>query len=324
MRTVLETIRLEKSFRAAPFRPKFAALKGVSLRVEEGECFGLLGQNGAGKTTTIKIVTGLLHADGGSATLLGRPSSDCAARRELGYLPENPYFHEHLTPREGLELYGRLVGLTRAEVRARTGRLLERVGLTDAADRRLRGFSKGMRQRFGLASALLHEPPLLLLDEPLNGLDPAGRMLVKELILEQRRAGRTVVLCSHVLADVQELCDRLVVLHRGEVVSAGTIHELLESAPRSFELCAQRVPEGLRARIESAATLCRTAGDVVTARLPGNELGPSIAAEVNAQGGRLLSLVPERESLEEWFVRLTAGTPPSDPAVEPLPQEVLA
>src|SRR5262249_24382915 len=150
----------------------------------------------------------------------------------------NPYFHEYLTPFEGLELYGRLCGLTRAEIRARASDLLERVGLADAAKRRLRGFSKGMRQRFGLAAALLHEPRLVVLDEPLSGLDPAGRMLVKELILEQRSAGRTVVLCSHVLADVQELCDRVVVLHKGEVVRSGTIAALLDSAPRSFELCA--------------------------------------------------------------------------------------
>jgi ABC-2 type transport system ATP-binding protein len=171
-----------------------------------------------------------------------------------------------------------------------------------------------MRQRFGLAAALLHDPPLLLLDEPLSGLDPAGRLLVKELILEQRRAGHTVVLCSHVLADVQELCDRVVVLNHGEVVRNGTIHELLSSAPRSFELCAEQVPESLREKIEAAATLWRTSGDVITARLPGCELGPAFAAEVHAHGGRLLSLVPERESLEEWFVRLTAEAP-----VEPLP-----
>jgi len=324
MRTVLEARDLVKSFRPAPFHPRVKALKGVSFSVQEGECFGLLGQNGAGKTTAIKIVTGLLAPDAGSSSLLGQPSGESGARRELGFLPENPYFHEHLTPREGLELYGRLVGLSRDEIARRTKPLLARVGLSDAADRRLRGFSKGMRQRFGLAAALLHEPPLLLLDEPLSGLDPAGRLLVKELILEQRRAGRTVLLCSHVLADVQELCDRVVVLHQGEIVRAGTIHELLESAPRSFELCAQRVPDELRGRIESMATLCRSAGDVVTARLPGSELGPAFAAEVHSHGGRLLSLVPERESLEQWFVRLTSGAPFPQRPVEPLPEEPVA
>lgn len=318
MASVLEARGLVKRFRPTLFGSKVAALKGVSFAVEHGECFGLLGQNGAGKTTAIKILTGLLEPDEGEATLLGRSSRDSTARCELGYLPENPYFHEHLTPIEGLDLYGRLVGLKRAQIRQRAPALLERVGLTEAAGRRLRGFSKGMRQRFGLAAALLHDPPLLLLDEPLSGLDPAGRLLVKEVILEQRRLGRTVLLCSHVLADVQELCDRVVVLHRGEVVRSGTIHELLESAPRSFELCAEQVDEELRSRIEAAATLWRTSGDVITARLPGSELGPAFAAEVHAHGARLLSLVPERESLEEWFVRLTGAGAEGESPVAPL------
>src|SRR5688572_10995237 len=256
-RSVLEVRGLVKSFRPSALKRKVPALRGISFAVREGECFGLLGLNGAGKTTTIKIATGLVRADAGEAFLLDRPSGDAAARRALGYLPENPYFHEHLTPLEGLEVYGRLCGLTKSEVFARAPALLERVGLTEAAKRRLRGFSKGMRQRFGLASALLHAPELIVLDEPLNGLDPGGRRLVKELILEQRRAGRTVVLCSHVLADVQELCDRVVVLNKGEVVHEGAIAELLSSTPRSFELCAENVDAGLAARIEQAATLCR-------------------------------------------------------------------
>jgi ABC-2 type transport system ATP-binding protein len=198
--------------------------------------------------------------------------------------------------------------------------LLERVGLADASSRRLRGFSKGMRQRFGLAAALLHDPELLVLDEPLNGLDPGGRRLVKELILEQRRAGKTVVLCSHVLEDVQELCDRVVVLHRGEVVRDGSIPELLSSAPRSFELCAEAVPAALAKRIESASTLFRAAGATITAHLPGAELGPRLAAEVHASGGRLLSLVPERESLEEWFLRLVSSDDVAPVPVEPMPE----
>lgn len=338
MRTVLEVRQLVKGFKPGLLKPRVAALRGVSFAVEQGECFGLLGQNGAGKTTTIKIATGLLAADSGAAFLLGKESGDAAARRALGYLPENPYFHEHLTPREGLMTYGRLCGLDRATIAERTPALLERVGLSDAANRRLRGFSKGMRQRFGLAAALLHEPELLILDEPLTGLDPSGRRLVKELILEQRRLGRTVVLCSHVLADVQELCDRVVVLHRGELVRQGTIHELLESAPRSFELCAEGVPEELCTRLAAAATLFRASGGTVTACLPGSDLGPAFAAQVHAAGGRLLSLAPERESLEAWFVRFLderahpaapdAGSPRSASApVEPLssqpqPEEV--
>lgn len=319
MRTVLEVSDLRKRFKPGLRKPWVEALRGVSFAVAEGECFGLLGQNGAGKTTTIKVATGLIRADRGQATLLGRPCGDAPSRRALGFLPENPYFHEHLTPREGLLVHGRLCGLDRTTIVARTPQLLERVSLTEAADRRLKSFSKGMRQRFGLAAALLHEPELLILDEPLSGLDPGGRRLVKELILEQRQLGRTVVLCSHVLADVEELCDRVVVLHRGEVVRSGTIGELLQSAPRSYELCAQSVPPALRSWIAAKATRCHETGAILTAHLPGDELGPALAAEVHRAGGRLLSLTPERESLEEWFVRLVRADAP----VEPLPQAAL-
>jgi ABC-2 type transport system ATP-binding protein len=162
-----------------------------------------------------------------------------------------------------------------------------------------------MRQRFGLAAALLTDPDLLMLDEPLSGLDPRGRRMVKEIVLAERAAGKTVFLCSHVLSDVQELCDRVVVLHQGVVAREGTIHELLDSRPQSFELCAERVPAELSARIEGAATLFRSAGGTLTAHLPGETLGPELAGAVHAAGGQVLSLIPERETLESWFVRFT-------------------
>lgn len=303
--TVVETADLHKTFRPEVFGPPVTALRGVTFSVREGECFGYLGQNGAGKTTTLKILTGLMTPTRGTASLFGRPSGDEDARRALGYLPENPYFYEHLTPREALEFYGRLSGVSRADVAARTPRLLDRVQLADVADRRIRGFSKGMRQRLGLAAALVSEPPLLLLDEPLSGLDPHGRHLVKEIVLEERKAGRTVFMCSHVLADVEELCDRVVVIHGGVVVREGRIDELLDSVPTSFDLCAAQVPADLRSRIAAQATLYRESGETVSASLPGAALGPELAAAVHAAGGRVTSLVPERETLESWFVRVT-------------------
>lgn len=307
MAAVVEVQDLHKSFRPEVFGKPVTALRGVSFQVAEGECFGYLGQNGAGKTTTLKVLTGLMSPTQGDVRLLGEPVGTPSVRRDLGYLPENPYFYEHLTPIEALEFYGGLSGMTRGEVRERAPRLLERVQLTDAAERRIRGFSKGMRQRFGLAAALVADPRLLMLDEPLSGLDPAGRRLVKEIILEERERGRTVFLCSHVLADVQELCDRVVILHKGVVAREGTIHELLESAPRSFELCATNVPAELKARIREAASLYREVGDTVTAHVPGAKLGPELAGEAHASGASLLSLIPERETLEAFFVRLTAG-----------------
>lgn len=304
-RAVVEVADLAKTFRPEVFGPPVTALRGVTFSVPEGQCFGYLGQNGAGKTTTLKILTGLMSPTTGTATLLGRPAGDPEARRSLGYLPENPYFYEHLTPREALEFYGRLSGVSHADVRARTPRLLERVRIDDVADRRIRGFSKGMRQRLGLAAALISEAPLLLLDEPLSGLDPQGRHLVKEIVLEERKLGRTVMLCSHVLADVEELCDRVVVLHGGHVVRDGAIRDLIDGAPKSFELCADLVPADLAARIAARATSVHDAGGRLTARLPGPDLGPEFAASVHAAGGRVVSLVPERESLESWFVRVT-------------------
>ena len=314
MAYVVEVNDLHKSFRPQVFGKPVQALRGVTFQVREGECFGYLGQNGAGKTTTMKVLTGLMTPTKGTVTLLGQPSGNEAARRELGYLPENPYFYEHLTPIEALQFYGRLSGLTAAEVKARTPALLERVRLSDAATRRIRGFSKGMRQRLGLAAALIHEPALVMLDEPLNGLDPSGRQLVKDLILEERQAGRTVFLCSHVLADVQELCDRVVVLHGGVVAREGTMHDLLDSRPHSFELTAENVPPELTAKIRATATLFRNAAGTLTARIPGAAAGPELAAAVFAAGGRVLALVPERETLESWFVRLTSVNPTGDTA----------
>jgi ABC-2 type transport system ATP-binding protein len=314
MSHVVEVVDLHKSFRPQVFGRIVQALKGVSFQVREGECFGYLGQNGAGKTTTMKVLTGLMTPTSGSATLLGRPCGDEAARRELGYLPENPYFYEHLTPVEALQFYGRLSGLSSRVVAERTPTLLDRVRLSDAADRPIRGFSKGMRQRFGLAAALVHEPALVMLDEPLNGLDPGGRQLVKDLILEERQKGRTVFLCSHVLADVQELCDRVVVIHGGVVAREGTMHDLLDSKPHSYELTAEHVPADVADAIRSAATLYRDAAGIVTAKLAGPDAGPELATRVASAGGRVVALVPERETLESWFVRLTSASPAGDVA----------
>lgn len=305
MTAVIRVDDLHKTFRPEVFGPPVTALRGVSFEVNEGDCFGYLGQNGAGKTTTLKVLTGLMTPTSGSATLYGQPCGDPKARLRLGYLPENPYFYEHLSPNEALVFYGQLAGLSADESRSRAPSLLERVDLTHAADRRIRGFSKGMRQRFGLAAALIADPDLLMLDEPLSGLDPYGRRLVKEIVLAERAAGKTVFLCSHVLSDVQELCDRVVVIHQGVVARSGTIHDLLESEPRSFELCAERVPDELASRIEQEATLVRRAGTTLTAHLPGKTLGPELAAAVHTAGGQVLSLIPERETLETWFVRIT-------------------
>jgi ABC-2 type transport system ATP-binding protein len=223
----IEIAGLVKTFRVGFFRSRVEAVRGVSFEVCRGGIFGLLGPNGAGKTTILKVLMGLIRPDAGTLRILGRDARQPASRRRVGFLPENPYFHEYLTPRELLEFYGRLLGLGAGEIRRQRDELIERVGLADAARRPLRKFSKGMLQRIGLAQALLGDPELLVLDEPMSGLDPLGRRLISDLIEERHRAGVTVVFSSHILSDVERLCDRVVILHRGRKVADGTLDELV-------------------------------------------------------------------------------------------------
>jgi len=225
--TILEVSDLAKTFRIGFFRKRVEALRGVSFGVGRGEIFGLLGPNGAGKTTCLKILMGLIAADRGSFRIGGVDGRKPAARRIVGFLPENPYFHEYLTPRELLDFYGRLCGLDGKTIAARRDLLIEQVGLGDAARRPLRKFSKGMLQRIGLAQALIAEPELLVLDEPMSGLDPIGRKLVADLMQDLNGKGATIVFASHILSDVERLCDRVVILNKGKKVAEGALDELV-------------------------------------------------------------------------------------------------
>jgi ABC-2 type transport system ATP-binding protein len=224
---VLEVQDLQKTFRTGFFRRRVEAVRGVSFDVREGEIFGLLGPNGAGKTTTLKVMMGLVAPTAGSIRIFGRPCSQPSARTGVGFLPENPYFHEYLTPRELLEFYGHLVGLDGAELARQRDALIEQVGLAEAANRPLRKFSKGMLQRIGLAQALLGEPKLLVLDEPMSGLDPIGRKFVADLIAERNRSGVAILFSSHILSDVERLCHRVVILNRGVVAAQGSLADLV-------------------------------------------------------------------------------------------------
>jgi ABC-2 type transport system ATP-binding protein len=299
---------LRKVYRSGFWRRRAETLKGVSFSVPVGRAVGYLGANGAGKTTTLKILVGLLAADAGSAEILGLPVGDPACRRRVGFLPENPYFYEHLTAREALRFYGGLSRMDRAAVDARAGPLLERVGLADAADRRLGEYSKGMRQRLGLAQALLHDPELLLLDEPISGLDPFGRLLVKNLILEERARGKTVFFSSHILADVEEVCDYAVILAGGTVTASGTVQELLGSAVLEYEVAVRGATEALLEGLAPGRVrFLRKDGDVVRGTLPGDIDPARLQAEAAKAGGTVVALVPRRETLEDLFVR-TGGT----------------
>ena len=224
----LELRGLTKSYRIGHIRQKLRpVLKGVDLAVRRAEIFGYLGPNGCGKTTTLKLLMGLLRPDAGSATILGLPLSDRAWRYRVGYLPENPYLYDYLTAREYMEYVGRLFGMNTADRRARATTLLARVGMARAADVALRRMSKGMLQRVGLAQALVNDPELVILDEPMSGLDPIGRHLVRRLILELKDEGKTVFFSTHILSDAETLCDRVALLRDGSVVAAGALSEIL-------------------------------------------------------------------------------------------------
>ncbi|MHC5058802.1 MAG: ABC transporter ATP-binding protein [Planctomycetota bacterium] len=223
----VETRGLLKDYTDFWGRPKVRALAGLDMEVRRGEVFGLLGPNGSGKTTTMKLVLGLIWPTAGEVKILGRDPRETEVRARIGFLPEETYLHKFLTGEETLEFHGKLFDIPKAERRRRIDALLERVGLTQARSRRIREYSRGMGRRIGLAQALINEPELILLDEPTAGLDPIGTREVKDLIVELRREGRTVVMSSHLLADVEDVCDRIVILHRGRACRAGSVDEIL-------------------------------------------------------------------------------------------------
>src|SRR5258708_91823 len=232
----IEVEKLEKTFRQGFFMRRVHALHGITFHVEQGEIFGFLGPNGAGKTTTIKILTGLIRPTSGKAAVFGHPVPSPEAMQRVGFLPENPYVYPYLTPREFVTLSARLSGLTGAEIRSRVEASLERTGIAYAGDRQVRRLSKGMLQRTGLAAALVADPELLLLDEPMSGLDPVGRKEVRDLIVEEKKRGKTVFFSTHILGDVETLCDRVVILREGKVVVSGKVRELLHADVRRVDV----------------------------------------------------------------------------------------
>lgn len=212
-----------------PFRKeKVVAVDDLSLRVEAGEVYGLIGPNGSGKSTTMKVLLGLISATSGSSAVFGLSSSETASRGSVGFLPENPYFYKYLTGAETLSFYGKLCGLSRRKIKERTSELLSLVDLENAKDRRLGGYSKGMLQRIGLAQALIGDPRLVVLDEPTAGVDPAGSRKIRDLIIELRQRGISVILSSHLLEQVQEVCDRVGIIFQGKLVKEGKLEELIE------------------------------------------------------------------------------------------------
>ncbi len=250
----VEIEQIHKSFPGHWGRGGVYAVKGVSLQIPQGGVYGLIGPNGSGKSTIMKALVGLLSPDAGHCRVFGQPATAAANRREIGFLPENPYFYKFLTGEETIRFYGKLCGLSGKALRERTAELLELVGLTEAAQRRVGGYSKGMLQRIGLAQALVQQPRLLVLDEPTAGVDPIGSRTIRDIILELKKRGMTVFLCSHLLEQVQEICDRVGILYQGCLIAEGSMDELTRDTRRREIILRNPTPELL-------AELQRVAGD---------------------------------------------------------------
>ena len=300
---VLSVEKLAKTF-VKPFTgKKVEAVRGVSFEVRRGDIFGFLGPNGAGKTTTIKMLTGLIFPTGGKATILGEEVPSPDAMGNVGFLPENPYVYPYLTPREFVSLCGRLNGMSGRHLAREVERVIERVGIGYAIDRRVGALSKGMLQRTGFAAAIVHSPELLILDEPMSGLDPVGRKEVRDLIVEEARAGRTVFFSSHILSDVELLCDHVCILRKGEVVAGGAMKDLLGAGGRRTELTLVDVPEEAVAELSALAESTQRHGPSLVLDVQGDEAVRKVLEHALARGLRIESLIPKRETLEDIFVR---------------------
>lgn len=270
---------ISKVFPVPLRRQRVQAVKNLSLIVEPGQVYGLLGPNGCGKSTTLKILLGLIAPNSGHALIFGQDSREYRSRRDVGFLPENPYFHKFLTAAELLSFHGKICGLSGKKLTARIDELIDLVGLRDARDRRIGGFSKGMLQRIGLAQALIHDPGLVVLDEPTAGVDPAGSHQIRDLILDLKKRGKTILLTSHLLEQVQEICDRVGIMARGEMIREGPLEDLV------------RVKNQTEFVIENATP----------------ELAAQIQNLVAASPARLVATRQPERSLESVFLELTSG-----------------
>lgn len=296
----IEILDLEKTYRIGFWHSRQKlALRPLRLTIEQGEVFGFLGPNGAGKTTTLKLLMGLVPPTAGTARILGMEIDDPRVKAQIGFLPEQPYFYDHLTARELLTYYAQLSGVPAKERSARVTAMLERVGLTESAGMQLRKFSKGMLQRVGLAQAVLHNPKVVFLDEPMSGLDPMGRREVRELIQQLRSEGKTVFFSTHILSDAEALCDRVAVIHGGELQGVGAVADLTPQSQGKVEVlfCATSAP----AALSSLGIEAQVRGNMVNAVIPQGQQ-EEVLEILHRERIRLISLTPVRSSLEEYYV----------------------
>lgn len=301
----LEILGLAKSYPTGFWRKTLKpALSPLELTVNEGETFGFLGPNGAGKTTTLKLLMGIIFPTSGSARILGRDFRDPEVKREVGFLPEQPYFYDYLSAPELLDYYARLSGVSEEQRRKRIPELLERVGLGGAGKKQLRKFSKGMLQRAGIAQAIVHDPKLVFFDEPMSGLDPIGRREVRELIQGLKDQGKTIFLTTHILSDAESLCDRVAVIHNGQLRGIGVVEDLTSRTADKTEVV-WRGAHALPA-VSSLLTEQHATGDIVRAVTASDQVD-ALLEKLRQQRAHVISVTPILGTLEDYFVAQTAG-----------------
>ncbi len=301
--TILRIQNLSKKYPGI-YNKNYFAVKDLTLEIYRGEVFGFLGRNGAGKTTTIKMICGLLIPTSGKAYINGIETSNPQARKALGYLPEQPYFYEYLTPRETIDFYGKLKGMNSKEREQEWLRLSELLDLKEIGDIRLKNFSKGMRQKIGFAIALVGNPNFLILDEPMSGLDPVGRKHIRELIQQQQELGKTIFFSSHVLSDVEQLCDRVGVLSRGKLVAIGHIREVLQQEIRKVDVTLKDVDDALLSLLQQRGNLLRRWEQYVQFQFENITTANQVVAECLQKGATIVEFTPQKETLEDYFMRI--------------------
>ena len=278
------------------------ALKSLDLKVNVGETFGFLGPNGAGKTTTLKLLMGIIFPTAGSATILGKDLFDPEIKRKIGFLPEQPYFYDYLSAPELLDYYARLSGVPASQRRQRISDLLKRVGLGDVGNKQLRKFSKGMLQRVGIAQAIIHDPEVVFLDEPMSGLDPLDRHEVRELIQQLKDEGKTIFFSTHILSDAETLCDRVAVIHKGELRGVGVVNDFRSNIAEKTEVV--WVGTAALAAVRQLVLEHHETGDTVRATVQSTDLD-SVLDKIRQQRARLISVTPVHRTLEEYFLAQT-------------------
>ena len=278
------------------------ALKSLHLNVTQGETFGFLGPNGAGKTTTLKLLMGIIFPTSGTATILGRDIGDPEVKRKIGFLPEQPYFYDYLSAPELLDYYARLSGVPADVRKKRIGELLERVGLRDVGNKQLRKFSKGMLQRVGIAQAIIHDPEIVFLDEPMSGLDPVGRHDVRELIQQLKDQGKTIFFSTHILSDAEALCDRVGIIHKGELRGVGVVNDFRSSVADKTEVI--WLGAGALASVTDLVSDTHITGDTVRGTVQSSDLD-RLLEKLRQQRARLISVTPINRTLEDYFLSQT-------------------